>query len=116
MSNLLPDDVAASLPALYATQHEDDPIARVKFFTPHSSWIWYVTEFDPGERLCFGLVHGHDVSSATFPLMSWSRSRDRLDYRSNAISTGSRNRSRSANNLRRIRCSDTTPCVRVWGP
>ena len=68
MSKLLPDDVAATLPALYATQHEADPIARVKFFTPDSSWTWYATEFDPVGRLCFGLVHGHEREFGYFSL------------------------------------------------
>ena len=68
MSKLLPAEVAATLPALYATQHEADPIARVKFFTPDSSWTWYVTEFDPSDRLCFGLVHGHEREFGYFSL------------------------------------------------
>ena len=68
MSKLLPDQVAATLPALYATQNEADPIARVKFFTPDSSWTWYVTEFDPADRLCFGLVHGHEREFGYFSL------------------------------------------------
>ena len=68
MSKLLPAEVAATLPALYATQNEADPIARVKFFTPDSSWTWYVIEFDPSDRLCFGLVHGHEREFGYFSL------------------------------------------------
>ena len=30
-------------------------LARVKFFTPASSWTWYASEFD-GDDLFFGLV------------------------------------------------------------
>ena len=55
---LMPDDVAATIPALRATENEPDPIARVKWFTPDSSWTWYVLEYDPHEKLCFGLVDG----------------------------------------------------------
>lgn len=58
MSRLLPDEIAATLPPLYATEKEADPLVRVKFFTPDSSWTWYVTEFDPAERRCFGFVIG----------------------------------------------------------
>lgn len=36
----------------------DDAVAYAKFFTPDSNWTWYVTEYDPTERLCFGLVDG----------------------------------------------------------
>ena len=58
MSRLLPDEVARTIPPLYATENEPDPIVRVKFFTPDSSWTWFVTEMDPEERRCFGLVIG----------------------------------------------------------
>ena len=68
MSRLLPEDVAATLPPLYSTEHVADPIVSVKFFTPDSSWTWYVTEFDPAERLCFGLVQGLDRELGYFSL------------------------------------------------
>ena len=68
MSKLLPDRIARRLPALYATQNEPDPIAQVKFFTPDSSWTWYVTEIDPDDRLCFGLVVGHERELGYFAL------------------------------------------------
>ncbi len=32
-------------------------LARVKFFTPDSSWTWYVVEYD-GKDICYGLVIG----------------------------------------------------------
>src|SRR4051794_29497038 len=68
MSRLLPDEIAATLPKLYATEKDSDPIARVKFFTPDSSWSWFLTEFDPNDRLCFGLVHGHEREFGYFSL------------------------------------------------
>ena len=68
MSKLIPDDVAETLPRLYSTEKEKDPIARVKFFTPDSSWTWYVTKYDPREHLCFGLVHGHEREFGYFSL------------------------------------------------
>lgn len=68
MSRLLPDELAATLPPLYATERSDDPLALVKFFTPDSSWTWYVTEFDPAERRCFGLVIGHERELGYFSL------------------------------------------------
>jgi hypothetical protein len=36
----------------------DDAIVVAKFFTPDSSWTWYATEYQPEERLFFGLVDG----------------------------------------------------------
>ena len=63
---LIPDDVV--LPALYSQEHVDDAIAHVKLFTPDSSWTWYVTEYDPVERMCFGLVIGHESELGYFSI------------------------------------------------
>ena len=65
---LMPAELAAEIPALYATQNDDDPIARVKLFTPDSNWTWYVSELDPEDRLCFGLVDGHEREFGYFSL------------------------------------------------
>lgn len=66
--DLMPPELAATLPRLYATDKEPDPLARVKYFTPDSSWTWYVTEYDPTERRCFGLVVGQDRELGYFLL------------------------------------------------
>lgn len=68
MSRLLPDEIAVTLPPLYATEKEADPLVRVKFFTPDSSWTWYLTEFDPEERRCFGFVVGLEQELGYFSL------------------------------------------------
>jgi hypothetical protein len=68
MSRLLPDDIARTIPPLYATENIDDPLVRVKFFTPDSSWTWFVTEFSPEQRLCFGMVHGLEKELGYFTL------------------------------------------------
>ena len=68
MSRLLPDDIAKTLPPLYATENEDDPIVRVKFFTPDSSWTWFMTEYSPEQHLGFGMVHGLDHELGYFSL------------------------------------------------
>lgn len=64
----IPDEMADRLPGLYATEREEDPVAHLKFFTPDSSWTWYVTEYDPEQRLCFGLVIGHERELSYFAL------------------------------------------------
>lgn len=64
---LLPDDIRVTLPPLYATENTEDPLARVRFFTPWSYWTWYATEFD-GEDTFFGLVFGHEVEYGYFGL------------------------------------------------
>ena len=65
---LVPNDMLTSLPPLYATQDQDHPVAYLKFFTPDSSWTWLVTEYDPQERLCFGLAVGHERELGYFSL------------------------------------------------
>ena len=66
--NLLPSELAAALPALGTTEHEADPLLRVKFFALASSWTWYVLEYDPEQRLFFGLVDGFEKELGYFSL------------------------------------------------
>lgn len=68
MSRLLTDEVSKTLPPLYSTEQVADPVVFVKFFTPDSSWTWYCLEYDPAERLCFGLVVGHERELGYFSL------------------------------------------------
>jgi hypothetical protein len=57
------------LPALYSQDGKgDDAIAYVKFFTPWSNWTWYATEYDPTDRIFFGLVFGHERELGNFAL------------------------------------------------
>ncbi|GAB4161682.1 MAG: hypothetical protein Tsb009_38920 [Planctomycetaceae bacterium] len=65
---LIPDELAKTIPKLYATQNDSDPIARVKLFTPDASWTWFVTEYDPQEHLCFGFVIGMEREFGYFSL------------------------------------------------
>lgn len=58
--SLIPEDMVEGLPRLYATENDEDPVARLKFFTPDGAWTWYVMEYDPDQRLFFGLVIGHE--------------------------------------------------------
>jgi len=55
--NLMPPAVAASLPEMYTTGHDANSMAQVKWYTPDSTWSWFVIEYDPLERLAFGMVH-----------------------------------------------------------
>ena len=54
---LLP--VNLTIPQLYGQDGmKDEAIVYAKLFTPDSNWTWYVTEYDPIDRVCFGLVVG----------------------------------------------------------
>ena len=71
--DLLPDWLAAEVPALYSQERVKDPMVRVKLFTPDSSWTWYVLEYsahspDGVSRLCFGLVDGQEPELGYFSL------------------------------------------------
>jgi Protein of unknown function (DUF2958) len=64
---LLPAEIRALLPTLYAQSESSDAIAYVKFFTPDSNWTWYGSEFD-GEDTFFGLVQGLEEELGYFAL------------------------------------------------
>jgi hypothetical protein len=68
MMDLLPGEIRAALPPLYATEKlGKESIAIVKFFTPDSNWTWYASEFDGVDTL-FGLVKGLDTELGYFSL------------------------------------------------
>jgi Protein of unknown function (DUF2958) len=50
---LLPQEVRATIPPLYATENEPDPIVWVKYFNPWSDWVWYIIEFEEVEGAAF---------------------------------------------------------------
>ena len=64
----IPRELKDALPRLYSKENQTDPIVYLKFFTPDSSWTWYLTEYSPEERLCFGLVVGDDRELGYFSL------------------------------------------------
>ena len=51
--------------------------AKVKFFTPDSSWTWYATEFD-GKDMFFGLVMGFEKELGYFSLSELQKVRGKL--------------------------------------
>lgn len=64
---LITDEIRKRLPKLYATREQSNPMLHVKFFTPWTSWTWYVAEFD-GEDLFFGFVEGLEAEWGYFRL------------------------------------------------
>lgn len=65
---LISKEILQTIPTLYATEEQKNPTVHVKLFTPDSSWSWYITEYDPKQRLCFGLVNGHELELGYFNL------------------------------------------------
>ena len=74
----VPADIAAQIPPLYATEKLDNPTVWIKLFTPDSNWTWYLTEYDPAERLAFGLVIGQETELGYFSLSEMEESRGPL--------------------------------------
>jgi hypothetical protein len=66
---LLPKHIERLLPPLYSQEEKgDDAVAHVKFFTPWTGWTWYASEYDPAQRLFFGIVVGHEREFGYFSL------------------------------------------------
>lgn len=66
---LLTKEILDAAPALGATTGNPSSIdAKIiaKFFTPWSSWTWYMTELDPETKEAFGLVVGHEIELGYF--------------------------------------------------
>jgi hypothetical protein len=57
---LLPEELRAQLPPLYAQEKIKDPIVHLKFFTPWAGWTWFITEGSPEDDdfIFFGYVIG----------------------------------------------------------
>ena len=75
--DFIPDEIRSTVPRLYETEDQPDPIVRVKLFTPDSNWTWYIVEWD-GDDLCFGLVSGHELELGYFSLADLRGIRGRL--------------------------------------
>ena len=67
---LLTDELRKILPPLYAQEGDENPMVYAKFFTPDSSWTWYVTEGAPENCgfIFFGYVIGQEREWGYFSL------------------------------------------------
>ena len=65
---LLPSEIRALLPNLYAQSSVEDPIAYVKLFSPYANWTWFILEIDQEGDECFGFVIGFESEFGYFSL------------------------------------------------
>lgn len=93
MHELMPKNIAGTVPALYATEEEDDPIARERLFSCLSGWTWLITEYDLESGDAFGLVRGFEEEWGYFSI----REMEEL------------NRSRGFNVIERDLCFEPVP-------
>lgn len=69
---MLTKEIEKRLPKLYEQDGKGfDAIVNVKFFDPYGGSVWFVTEYDPEERLCYGWVClNGDLQCAEFGYIS----------------------------------------------
>ena len=66
---LLTNELIKQIPPLYEQEGKgENALAYVKLFTPDSNFTWYITELDPEEGLCFGLIVGFEKELGYFSL------------------------------------------------
>lgn len=49
-------------------EEAEDPLVIAKFFDPCGGWTWLATEYNPEERIFFGMVHGFEKELGYFSL------------------------------------------------
>ena len=74
---LLTAELRKCLPPLYSQEKKKDPVVHAKFFTPDSSWTWYVTEGSEqeGDFIFFGYVFGLEAEWGYFSLAELTAAR-----------------------------------------
>ena len=76
---LLTKEIESRLPPLGSQDGLGyDAVAWAKFFTPDNSWTWYAIEYDPAERMFFGLVLGMEQELGYFSLDEFEAARGPL--------------------------------------
>jgi hypothetical protein len=51
---LIPQELQKTIPKLYETEEQTDPIAHIKLFI--DGWSWFITEISMDKDICFGYV------------------------------------------------------------
>lgn len=69
MSNLITKEILDTLPDLYCSTNEIDPVCQIKLFTPDSNWTWYIIELSKEDgSTCYGYVRGLEDELGYFSL------------------------------------------------
>ena len=70
MKTLITQSLLNEIPDLYETEGTLDPLCRVKLFTPHANWTWYIIEISKEDKdYCFGYVVGLESELGYFSLL-----------------------------------------------
>lgn len=69
MNELIPIALRDTIPNLYESEEQKDPLCHIKLFTPDANWTWYVIEFSKANRdICYGYVQGLENELGYFSL------------------------------------------------
>lgn len=66
--SLLSDELIETLPKLYDTEEQKDPIVKLRFHLPYSQWVWFLIEYDKGSRIVYGYVCGFEHELGYFSI------------------------------------------------
>ena len=76
--NLIPEEIGKTIPKLYEQDgKEGDAIVYAKFYI--GNWIWYVLEYDPDEKRCYGYIIGQAKEFGYFSLTELEELRIEVD-------------------------------------
>jgi len=65
---LLTKQIIKQLPPIRATEEDDSAKAIVKFFNPCGAGTWWAFEYDPENRIFFGVAEIHEREIGSFSL------------------------------------------------
>ena len=69
MGNLISNEILKSIPNLYETEDQNDPLCHIKLFTPDSDFTWYIIEYSKSDsNTCYGYIIGLDNELGYFTL------------------------------------------------
>lgn len=74
---LIPKELKTTIPKLYDTEEQENPIVYIKLFL--DNWTWYITEVSIDEDICFGyIVSPYESELGYFSLNELKSLRGRL--------------------------------------
>lgn len=69
MKEFIPQALLSTIPNLYDTQDQENPLCHVKLFTPDGNWTWFIIElFKDDMDTCYGYVQGLENELGYFSL------------------------------------------------
>jgi hypothetical protein len=68
-NELVPKEILDTIPDLYSSCDDKEPLCLVKLFAPFSNWTWYIMELSKEDMdTCYGYVEGLESELGYFSL------------------------------------------------